>query len=126
MSICGQVVDKKEAKKIRNKISRLLDSKCTGCSTRANNYKLKGQYEAYKYCNESCFIGKNLQELSKKIGNERDPIWTDDEVNYLLNHYQLYSIEHLSKRLERSPEAVEIKLKRLLDPRKKRKRVDAV
>ncbi|WP_458412753.1 zinc-finger domain-containing protein [Schinkia sp. CFF1] len=118
MSICGQAVDKQKEKKVRDKIIRILDGNCTNCFTKLNNNKLYGSIKAHKYCIETCEVGKKLQQLGELIGKEKNPLWSKDEVQYLLNHYQLYSIDHLAKRLGRTPEAVEIKLKRYLSRRK--------
>lgn len=126
MQKCGQVVNKENERKIRSKIIRILDGNCTECFTRTNNYSIHGQIYAYKYCNETCVIGQKLQLLGQSLGDTKSPLWSNDEVNYLLHHHELFSIDHLADRLERTPEAVEIKLRRLLDPKRKKRHASTI
>lgn len=107
-------------KQIRMSIIRVLDSRCQTCMMRSGH---NGQY-----CLKECEVTTQLQKLSSQLPkNEnvndseyRTGKWSNDEEFYLLNHMDHYSIEHLSRRLNRDPEFVCNKKKRLIARRDKK------
>lgn len=115
---------------INIQIGKILDRECSKCPMK----KLGKTYkpERQRYCAKECPIGQDLQELSsllitdEKQGKpkpEDKPIsdlningrWTEGKDFYLMNHYQVYPLYHLAKRLHCSPKRVQERLDTLLN-----------
>lgn len=52
---------------IRIKAGLLMDQKCGTCTTILEKRKELGNKKAYTYCIKECPIGKEIQELGKKL-----------------------------------------------------------
>lgn len=114
-------MDRESKKAIRLKISSLLDERCAGC-------KYKSAYKSNDFCNNYCEIGRELVHLSSQLERPQDvpekPLsipeesfkkgrWSKDEELYLINHFKLFSRNHLAKKLNRSTSDIYNKLYRL-------------
>lgn len=114
----GNVLDRKEKKKIRMNIIKVLDKHCGNCMMRTGH--------SGKYCIDHCDVTNDLKKLSKKLNVKKDIVepqyrtgkWTNDEEFYLLNHMHLYPLEHLSNQLNRDPQFVFNKMRRILEKQK--------
>ena len=115
-------MDRKEKRKIRRQISRLLDAKCKGCG-------FKKSQEHEKYCSKTCPVGIHMQELMAQLCSDEVSItkaepgempqslkrgsWSDDEILYLVNHVSHFTVNHLAERLNRNPQSVYLKIRYL-------------
>lgn len=119
-------MNRKEKQLIRQEILATLDSNCRGCD------RVKFRKTKDSYCNVECPVGLKLQELASKLITDAyevqdkpvktakpkritDPPmkrgrWSDEEVFYLYNHLNHFSIEHLAERLQRSVMSVYCKV----------------
>ncbi|RSD21058.1 zinc-finger domain-containing protein [Mesobacillus subterraneus] len=123
-------MDRTEKRRIRQKIHNLLDIECKGCEFNGKNQN--------GICNTQCPVGERLRSLSKVLfqniekqpsifnesitleGLTRKP-WTVEEDFYLLNHFHLVTCDHLAKKLDRTPVAVNQRYKTLIREQKKEK-----
>jgi hypothetical protein len=111
-------MDRQQKKAIHLRITQLLDSHCKGCEFRSI-------YNSHLHCNTNCSIGKELAACSSRLldksaineyAEEYDSLqsglWTKEEEFYLINHANLFKIEHLAQRLNRTHGAVYNKIRR--------------
>lgn len=85
---------------------------------------MRNSYEGNQYCIKECSVGAELQRLSSiltKNEEQREPFktksgrWSEEEELYLVNHMKLYSIDHMAVKLNREPQAVYNKIRRLTE-----------
>jgi hypothetical protein len=123
-----EYMNRTEKRRIRQKIHNLLDTKCKGCEFNGKNQN--------GICNTICPVGAKMRSLSEVLfqntekqpsmfneslvleGYTRKP-WTVEEDFYLLNHFHLFSCEHLSKKFARTPVAVKHRYNTLIRKQKK-------
>lgn len=107
-----------EKRKLRLDITKVLDGECALCECNTTGY------ERMQVCITTCPVGAKLKKLSQSllsvdVANNSPSLplqkgrWTDDEILYLVNHKDRYSISHLAERLDRSPDSVYQKLTHL-------------
>jgi hypothetical protein len=102
-------MDRRQKKVIHLRIAQLLDDHCNGCEYRSIN-------SSYLHCRNNCSIGKELNNCANMllgIPIIKEPVeettgqllkgkWSTEEEFYLLNHAKFFTVDHLSKRLNRS------------------------
>lgn len=111
-------MSREEKRQIRLEITELLN-KCQGCKYQYS----KGETPAY--CSTVCPVGITMQTLSQKLIQDEkrkisvEPVfekplvvgeWSPEEEFYLLNHINLFQVNHLSIRLNRAPKSVSAKI----------------
>lgn len=114
-------MNRDEKKSIRKEITSILDSECKRCQY-SSSYKTKDSP-----CISVCPVSTQLQKLSSKLINDNEGIkkkkefiednknikrgsWTLEEEMYLINHSKYFSVRHIAKKLNRSLNAVYVKL----------------
>jgi hypothetical protein len=111
-------MDRKRKRAIHLKITQLLDEHCTSCDFRGKN-------KSHSHCKHNCPIGKEFAIYSSMLegtGNDHFAVpedslntgrWTKEEEIYLINHANIFKVDHLAKTLNRSHGSVWNKLTRL-------------
>lgn len=113
-------MERSEKRSLHLKISKLLDQYCLSC-------KFHSSKTSNKTCFETCNVGAELRRLSSLLvtddnrdvqGKENSDqlkrgCWSQEEEFYLINHMDIYKIDHLAMRLCRSPKSVYSKINRL-------------
>jgi hypothetical protein len=106
-------VTREEKKRIRLKITKLLDTHCSSCKERSER--------SNSLCLTDCPIGKQMRQLSSMLEEDhinvsvteetkRKGKWTNEEEFYLWHHRHILTIDQLAEKLNRDEQSVYKKL----------------
>lgn len=102
-----------DRKAILNEITALEKKHCKNCETRIEIQSQVGQSQSNRYCVSECDIGKEIQNLGKKLFKRSESAnvkisrhWTQEEEFYLINHMNVLGLSRVSKKLGRNEDAV--------------------
>lgn len=104
--------ERKERKKIRLTISKLLEQSCEDCPVA----KSKSKSNRYIHCGTKCPVGQKLKDygnqlLTMESGSE---VWTEEEEFYLVKNYPFHTTSRLAEILGKTPDQVRKHYKYLL------------
>ncbi|MGM7684667.1 hypothetical protein ACSVDA_21400 [Cytobacillus sp. Hm23] len=105
--------ERAKKKIVREQIINILDSECGQCKYKSVSFSRNG------ICSK-CPVGKTLQSLNnsimdkpklqhKMIKEYNKGVWSEEEEQYLINHYMMFDILHLAQKLNRPPRGIERK-----------------
>lgn len=98
-------VDRVKTKMIMKRVNDLFEIHCTECNILKEFREQKK--EPMSYCINSCPVGRKIRYYGLRLVPDKPVRWSEDEMFYIKNHMNVFSISHLAFRLNRPVEEVD-------------------